>query len=441
VRVYVEAYGCAQNLGEAEDLRRAALSRGHELAGDPSEADVGVLVTCAVIGSTEDRMVERWDALSRALPHTIVTGCLVPLRQQRLVADGARGQTHLLPIRAQERLPELLDELASAQPRTPSAGHGLPMLSAPPPLPVAHRELVLAQGCTSHCTYCYSRLARGPLESTPKEVVLARAARALADGASELRMSSLDTSCWGEETGPDGPRLPGLVRAVAALPCERDFRIRVGMMSPQSVLPILSDYLSVLREVPRLFRFLHLPVQSGSDRVLEDMRRGYRVDDFRRIVAAAREAAPDLMLSTDLIVGFPTEQAEDHRATLQLLEEIEPEIVNVTRFSSRPMTPAARLRPLLSREVKRRSREVSSLRLRLARRRMERWIGTEGDAVVLEHGPSGTSVARLPNYLPVVLEGRRPFGEWLSVRITGARSTYLLGTPTSDPFRRSTASS
>lgn len=450
MRVYVEAYGCAQNLGEAEELREVALAEGHELASGPEGADLGILVTCAVIGSTEERMVQRWRALTRAVPHTIVTGCMVPLREGRL-AEGTGGATHLLPLRAQRGLPELLRSLERGGPgaalplregRTrPSSvdverSATLPMLGAPSPLrTTVHRELVLAQGCTSHCSYCFSRLARGPLKSTPFEELRGRALAALRGGAVELRLSSLDTSCWGSERPEGGPRLPQLVEELSSLPSEHDYRLRVGMMSPQSLEAIAPAYFAALARLPRLFRFLHLPVQSGSDRVLEGMRRGYTVGAFRRLVDHARELVPDLTLSTDVIVGFPVEEREDHEATLRLLEEVEPEILNVTRFSPRPMTPAARLRPLLTRTVKERSREITALRLRLARSRMERWVGRELPAVVTEHGPEGTSVGRLPNYLPVVLPERWPLGSWTRVVVHGARSTYLLGEAVEPPTR------
>jgi len=126
-------------------------------------------------------------------------------------------------------------------------------------------------------------------------------------------------------------------------------------------------------------------------------------------------------------VGFPGETEEDHRDTEELLASVEPEIVNVTRYSPRPGTPASHLRPVGPRVAKRRSRSLAALRQRLARGRLERWIGHFGPARVVEHGPGMSSVARLPNYLPVVLEDRPALGSTVRVRVEGARSTYLLG--------------
>jgi len=411
VRVYVESFGCSQNQGEGAAIARDLERHGHGIAPGPQGADVAVLVTCGVIGATEARMLRRWEELGERANRVVVTGCLVPLRTDRFRGP-IRERTTFVPIRDQASLPALLG--------APVPGETTPVERS---VPAIAEEVVIAQGCTSGCSYCFSRLARGPIASVPAEAVVARAAQALARGARELRLTGLDTAAWGSDL-PGAPGLPELLGALRALP--GDFRLRVGMMSPQSLVPRIDDYLAALDD-PRFYRFLHLPVQSGSDRLLSAMHRGYDVATFRRAVDAARARYPELCLSTDLIVGFPGETEDDHRASCRLLEEVEPEIVNVTRFSARPGTPAARLPPVGPRVAKRRSRAMTELRQRLARRRLERWIGHTGRARVVEHGPNGSSVARLDNYLPVVLAERAALGTEVAVRVEGARSTYLVG--------------
>lgn len=419
MRVFIEAYGCTQNQGEAAELRRQLSGAGHAIVPDPSSADVGVLVSCGVIQTTEDRMVRRWRALTERIPRVVVTGCLVPLRTGLFVGPG-RERTTFLPIREQARLPEMLG-MASPSPHSGQLPEG------GPPSPIVE-EVVIAQGCTSHCSYCYSRLARGRLTSVPRKEIVRRVRAAVDRGAVEIRLSSLDTSCWGGDL-PGSTRLPELLGEVSSIP--GDFQLRIGMMSPQSLRPIAIELWKALDD-PRVYQFLHLPVQSGSDRVLDGMRRGYHARDFCSLVASARERLPDLMLATDVIVGFPTETEADFAETLALLDEVQPEIVNVTRFSARPLTPAARERPLSSPVVKRRSRELTQRRLHVARSRMEQWIGRTVSVRFLERGPGGTTLGRLTNYLPLVAEGRPPLGPPTEVRVDGARSTYLLGrSPTS----------
>ncbi len=423
MRVYLESFGCTQNLGEARALEALARRAGHEILRTPAGAEVGVLVTCGVIGSTEARMIRRYRALAGRIPRVVVTGCLVPLRNGLFPPEYA-DRTTFLPIREQARLPELLGA-------GDLGGPGAPAPPAEPPAagtaPTA--EIVLAQGCTSHCAYCFSRLARGHLVSVPPFEVLDRVRAAARAGAREIRLSSLDTACWGLDR-PGGPRLPELLGEVSGLPGA--FQVRVGMMSPQSLRPFAEEYFRELRS-ERFFSFLHLPVQSGSDSVLAAMRRGYTSGEFKDLLRTARRAIPEIMLSTDLIVGYPTETDSDFEATLALLEEVAPEVLNVTRFSARPMTPAHRLPPLPPGTVNRRSRALAELRLRTSRRRLEAWIGREARGTVLEYGPHGSSVARLPNYLPVALPSRPPLGRRCTIRIDGARSNYLQGTVRGEP--------
>ncbi len=420
MRVYVESYGCAQNQGEGAAIARALAGAGHEVLAGPDGADVGVLVSCAVIGATEARMARRWRALAERVPRIVVTGCLVPLRTSVLEGP-ARARTTFVPIREQSTIPALLaaGDLGAPGPSS-RPGPGPIALAERPPVT---EEIVIAQGCTSACTYCFSRLARGHLESVPLPEIVRRTSAAIARGAVEIRLTSLDTAAWGIDLA-DGIRLPDLLDALARIP--GDFRVRVGMMSPQTLRPILGPYLDALAP-ERFYHFLHLPVQSGSDRILAAMRRGYLADEFQAQVAAARARWPDLALATDVIVAFPGESDEDHRATESILRAVEPETVNVTRFSPRPGTPAARLRPVGPRVAKRRSRELAGLRQRISRARLERWIGASGPARIVEHGPGTSSVARWPNHLPVVLDERRALGSVVRVEIEGARSTYLLG--------------
>ena len=420
MRVYVESYGCSQNQGEGAAIARALADGGHDLVPLPDGADVGVLVTCAVIGPTEARMARRWRWISDRIPRVVVTGCLVPLRTSILEGEG-RARTTFVPIREQPRIPGLLAEWSETTRPAEVLGRSRP--SPPVPHPPVIEEVVIAQGCTSACTYCFSRLARGRLESVTAREIVRRAEAAAARGVVELRLTSLDTAAWGIDRGPT-ERLPDLLDALARVP--GDFSVRIGMMSPQTLAPTLDRYLEALAP-DRFYKFLHLPVQSGSNRILAAMRRGYPVAEFRRQVALARARFPGLTLSTDVIVGFPGETEEDHRETEELLASVEPEIVNVTRYSPRPGTPASHLGPVGPRFAKRRSRSLAELRQRLARNRLERWIGYFGPARVVEHGPGKSSVARLPNYLPVVLEDRPPLGSTVGVRVEGARSTYLLG--------------
>ncbi|MEM2419266.1 MAG: radical SAM protein, partial [Candidatus Hadarchaeales archaeon] len=179
-------------------------------------------------------------------------------------------------------------------------------------------------------------------------------------------------------------------------------------------------------ESPKIYKFLHLPVQSGDDGVLRDMRRGYTVETFRRVVRAFRQRFPDLQLVTDIIVGFPTESGEAFRRTLELVEEIRPDKVNLSKFSPLPGTDASRLKQLSSEEVAERSRILTGLCHRIGLEVNRRYVGKTFPALIVERGTRGGVLARTPNYKPVVLK-EGAIGEEVCVTIVRAESTYLVG--------------
>jgi tRNA A37 methylthiotransferase MiaB len=198
-------------------------------------------------------------------------------------------------------------------------------------------------------------------------------------------------------------------------------------MNPRSVLPILSP-VALMYTQPKVFKFIHLPIQSGSDDVLGRMRRGYTVDDFRRIMAEVRSSTPDISLSTDLIVGYPGETEEDHVLNLKAIQDFQPDIVNVTKFSSRPGTEAASSeRGVAGWKVKDRSREIARLRFKVSSARNRAWVGRKVTALSTERGKNKSTIFRTDEYRQIVVPGQHRLGEFRSIVVTDATATYLRG--------------
>jgi len=204
-----------------------------------------------------------------------------------------------------------------------------------PPQRNSYGIVPIATGCLGNCAYCITKIARGDLSSRHPSGIIESVRSLASSGPIEIQLTGQDTAAYGLDIGTD---LPSLVREICAIP--GDFRLRVGMMNPRSALPIVKQISDAYAE-QKVFKFLHLPVQSASDEILAHMERGYRVADFRMFVDAVRKVVPEMTLSTDIIVGYPGEKEEDHMANLDLIREVKPDIVNVTRFSPRPGTRAA----------------------------------------------------------------------------------------------------
>ncbi|RME52332.1 tRNA (N(6)-L-threonylcarbamoyladenosine(37)-C(2))-methylthiotransferase [Candidatus Woesearchaeota archaeon] len=391
--VSILTQGCSANQSDSEAMAGVLEREGFFLIDDPSEADVVVVNTCTVKGPTEAALRR---ILSRLDPAKVVLAGCVPQADPASFTEYARLG------------PGQLDKVAEAA-RARLEGKALTFLGRREEaerlsLPSVRRnrfvEVVpIAQGCLSACAFCKTKHARGALRSYPVDAVVRRVSGAVAEGAREVWLTSQDCGAYGKDKGSS---LAELLRAVLTIP--RKFKIRVGMANPEHCKGMIDELISAFRD-ERVYKFLHVPVQAGSERVVRAMRRGHTVDDFTRVVAAFRKVFPRITIATDIICGYPGETREDFEETLSLVHEVRPDVVNISRFWPRPGTPAARLRPLPGWEVKRRSGELTSLFQRIALENNKQWMGWEGGVLFTEKGKEGTVIGRNDAYKQVVVRG------------------------------------
>ena len=419
-RIFIDVYGCSANMADWEMAAGLLRQAGHFIVPDPQGADAYVVLTCTVKTPTENKVVKRIRALSEMDGSLVVAGCM-PKAQRGLVAEVAPEASMVGP----DDLLSIVDvvESALAGVRVEAVDGGpmdrccLPRVRRNPVIHIAP----ISSGCLGDCSYCIVKRARGRLHSFPSEMIVEDARRAVEEGCREIWVTAEDTASY-----RDGDvSLPGLLDSIAGL--EGRFYVRVGMMTPNQAGPILDDLVEAYRS-EKVFKFLHVPVQSGNDEVLRRMNRRYTVDDFRRLVAGFREAIPGLSLSTDIICGFPGETEEQFADSLRLVEETQLDALNISRFWPRPGTEAAGLEGQLhGRETKERSRELSSLWRGMLARRNRGWVGWEGEAVIDEEGREGTMVGRNLAYKPIVVRAPVKLGDIVTVNITEGKGSYLLG--------------
>ncbi|MGB9914331.1 MAG: tRNA (N(6)-L-threonylcarbamoyladenosine(37)-C(2))-methylthiotransferase [Candidatus Bathyarchaeales archaeon] len=425
MRVFVKSFGCSSNLADGEVLAGCLADAGYKLTGSISEADVVIYNTCAVKAPTENRMIE----VLRRVPagkKVIVAGCLPLINFERLqrevrfdgVVGAAAGKKIVEAVRRVLRGEKgvVLIDASEAMPAL-----DLPRVKSSNVISI----LPINYGCLGACAYCCVVFARGHLRSYPVDELVARARRDVAAGVKEFWVTSQDAACYGRDVGVN---LAVLLKAL----CEvaGDFRVRVGMMTPNMVTDILSELIETFKN-PKVFKFVHLPVQSGDDEVLRRMRRFYTAKDFKELISAFRAAFPEITLATDVICGFPGESREAFENTLKLIEAVKPDIVNVSKFFPRPQTAAAAMQDAFvdATEVKRRSAEAARLAKRVAFERNQRWIGWTGEVLVDERGKvPGSWIGRNFTYKPVVIKSpENLLGKTLRVRVVKAFSTYLMG--------------
>lgn len=406
MRYFVETYGCTMNFGEGRELSEVMASLGYEPADSADDADVVVLNTCTVVETTEKRMLSRISELKRLGKRIIVTGCMAQVQ----------------PRRIEIRLPDSPVVGFGDYPRFKDIVSGRYGCAGPPvSLDIgADAILPIAQGCLGRCSYCITKFARGDLRSYPAEGLLDRFDSFVTGGAKEILLTAQDTCSYGRDTGTD---LPSLIRSM--LQRGEDFRIRLGMTNPDSLARVKEGVLEAMDD-ERMYRFVHIPVQSGSDSVLRGMRRRYTVESFFELVDDLRSGCPDISIATDLICGFPGETDEDHAMSVDLIRRLRADTVNITRFSARPGTDAATMEQIHGRISAERSAELTRVKNETELDVNSAMVGRTYLSLATEKGKDGT-IVRTGNYRPVVVREDVPLGTFLDVTVTENRPTYLLG--------------
>ena len=393
-KVVILTFGCAYNHGDTRNLEGVLVSQGCTIIDSLPEADAVIVNTCTVVGPTERKMLKVLHNC-RDIP-LYVTGCMPSVQRQEILTVCDPVFISSIDIAAAWRKRGIF-------------------------IPKEVGIIQLGRGCPGSCTYCITKIARGPLISYPEEEILGCITDHACSGSAEIRLTAQDCSAWGTDYGCS---LSSLLDKIGDLPGK--FRIRVGMMNPATILPIL-DTLPGSFKHQNIFKFARIPIQSGSDRILRAMGRGYTADDVIEIVRAFRRILPDITLATDVIAGFPGEDENDLTATCDLLDTMMPSKVNITRYSRRPHTPAAGMKDHPDRIKKVRSRSLQRRAEAIYRHLNNPLLGTSVSALVTERIRPGTALARTDSYTGVVLRQDFPIGTELTVRIVEDKTYFFIG--------------
>jgi MiaB-like tRNA modifying enzyme len=425
MHVFVKSVGCSANLADGEVLAGCLAEAGYRLVDSVDAADLVVYNTCAVKGPTENRAIESLKRIP-SKKKLIVTGCLPSINFKRLYNevrfDGVAGPA------VGDRIVEIVNRVSRGErvvalDRTSDAKPSLD-------LPRSQRSSVISivpvsYGCLGSCAYCCVVLARGHLRSYGVREIVSRIRKDLARGLREFWITSQDVACYGRD---EGTGLVELLQAVDRI--EGDFKIRVGMMTPHIVVNMLEDLVQAF-DSEHIFKFIHLPVQSGDNQTLKRMRRFYSVEDFRKIINTFRARFPDITLATDFICGFPGESQKAFERSLTLIEEVRPDVVNVSKFFARPGTLAAGMEGYFVSlaEIRRRSRMMAELARKVGSETNRGWTGWTGEILIDEKGKiPGSWVGRNFAYKPIAVKSADSLmGKTLKVRVVRAFPTHLEG--------------
>jgi len=421
-KFFIKTFGCSANKSDTEAMIGLLEDAGYSLT-NLKEADYVLINTCGVKQPTEDRVISTLKQISSLNKKLIVAGCLPRINFER-IRKTIPNFSAMLDPRSIHLIVEVIRRINEGQDKLlifsdePSIKPSLPKH----PLNPVTGIIQIAEGCSMACTYCCTRFARGSTYCYPDYEIVNEAHLLIEKGCKEIWITSQDNSVYNFK----GTRLPNLLKKVCKI--EREFFVRVGMMNPFLTRMILKDLIeSYLDE--KIYKFLHLPLQSASMRILELMRRGYSPKHVIEIINSFLASFPSLTISTDVIVGFPTEDDGDFEDTISFIQKIKPDIVNISKFGARPKTEASRFKQLPHDIVNKRCKELVQIVKEISYEKNLNWLDWAGRCLINEKGKKeGSWIGRNFAYRPIVVKSdQNLLGRFVNVEIIEAKSNYLIG--------------
>ena len=421
MKVYIDSYGCTFNKADGQIMAGVLNENNIELVDNIDDADVVIVNTCYVKLPTENKVVYKIQQLQKNYPDKkiIVGGCMVEIDPEKLDSIGPNCSwigPHQLNKAADVVKQTYCGDVVRERGFSKESKVGVPKVSDDGLIHI----IQICEGCLGVCSFCCTRFARGPLNSYPIEDIKEEARKAIENGAREIQLTAQDTAAFGRDTGE---KLADLIKEVANL--DGEFRVRVGMMHPKNILSDVDEIIDAIKH-PKVYNFIHLPIQSGSDKVLKEMRRGHTVDQYLEIVNKFKSEIPDLTLATDIIVGYPTETDEDFSKTVELLNNVGPSLIHLSKYQHRKGAISSSLKEIPHDVMKKRSKFLSEIKGEITKAENDELLNSYQNVLVVEEGSKGGFIAKTDSYIPVIVDNVN-LGDFVRVKITHATATYLKG--------------
>eukprot|EP00088_Acartia_fossae_P035171 TRINITY_DN3618_c0_g1_i5.p1 TRINITY_DN3618_c0_g1~~TRINITY_DN3618_c0_g1_i5.p1 ORF type:complete len:585 (-),score=112.15 TRINITY_DN3618_c0_g1_i5:157-1911(-) len=425
-RIFVNTWGCAHNSSDSEYMAGQLATQGYTITTEKDRADLWLLNSCTVKNPAEEHFKnEVKDGLSKD-KKVVVAGC-VPQGKQN--ADYIQGLS-VIGVQQIDRVVEVVEETLkgnSVRMFGSKREEGKKIGGAKLDLPKIRRNplveiIAINTGCLNQCTYCKTKHARGELGSYPPEEIVARAVQSFQEGVCEIWLTSEDTGAYGRDIGSSLPEL--LWQLVEVIP--EGCRLRLGMTNPPYIMDHLDEMAKILNH-DRVYSFLHVPVQAGSDAVLFDMKREYTISQFEELVNHLKSHVPGITIITDIICGFPTETDEDFQETMELVKRHNFPSLFINQFFPRPGTPAAKMKRIPTQIVKSRTRELSEYF-----QTVKPYEGREGkiySVLVTETSHDGNYYVAHNEFYEQVLVPKLPelMGKMFKVRVVSTSKFSMIG--------------
>jgi len=414
-------------LSNSEIIAGLLEKQGNIIVKDIKLAEVAVLNTCIVKGPTFNRMIERLKLLSKK-KYIIVSGCMSNVYTKKIIETVKESNKKcllgLVSVNSIKDTINVLNNLKQGKETLiisdkKSENICLDKISTEKIISIVQ----ISEGCLGKCSYCATKLAKGNLFSFEKEKIIKQIENDLSQGAKEIWLTSQDCGAYGKEKGKY--ELVSLLKEISKI--KGKFKVRLGMSNPQHVKYFIDNLIEIFKN-EKFFKFLHLPIQSGSDKILKEMNRPYKVLEVEKIIEKFRSVFPDSVISTDIIAGYPYETEKDFNETFDLIKKIQPEVLNISKYWPMQKTKGALLKQIDDEVKKERATKLMNLHLKIIQEKNKLFFDKELKILVDRDGFSNTMQARDENYRIVIINGGKDLlGKFLKVKIKKAMPHYLFG--------------
>jgi len=420
-KVVIETYGCTLNQADSRIMGQILKENGYEVEYGKYEGNADYLIvnTCTVKSPTENKIIYRLRKLKGLGKKLIVAGCLASADAQKVI--NIVPDASIITTSNVNKIADALkfidngkNVIIDSYNRVDKLQYGLENNSVIARIPIS-------EGCLSNCSFCETKFARGPLNSFSEELILRAVKNAVEQGSKEIELTSQDIGAYGADRKTN---IAELLKKVVEI--EGSFKVRVGMLNPEHLHRYFDELLEAYKS-EKVYKFFHLPVQSGSNKILRDMNRRYTVEDFESYVGEIRKKL-NASIATDIIVGYPTESDEDFEKSVELIKEIKPEVVNISKFGARPHAPASRLKQLSDKTIKERSIILSRIVREIGFNERNKHIGERRKVLITEKNRKSYT-GRDNAYNEIAVLGQVSLGESVEVEITGNSAACFVGVP------------
>ncbi len=394
MRVCIKTYGCTLNQADSNIMKSMLEENGVVITDRVEDADVAIVNTCTVKSITAQKILYRLGRMQKAGKKTVVAGCMVSANRD--LVERYASSASMVDTSNIGRIAEVVEHLQNGKRMTVEGYSKFDKLSLFRADDGIIAKIPINEGCTSNCSFCETKFARGPLNSFSEDRIVDAVTQSVKRGAEEVQLTSQDVGAYGLDSGTD---IAALMEKIARI--DGDFKVRIGMINPEHLHRCFDNFVDELKG-EKFYKFVHIPVQSGSNKVLKDMGRKGTIEEFDSYVKELRKKMPGITIETDLIAGFPTESEDDFKETIDFVRRTRPEVTNISRFGARPHARAAKMKQQSTETINQRSVALSRAVRQVQHEINDKFIGKRFDVIITESNEKSLN-GRNGSYRQVVI--------------------------------------